>query len=559
MAGELTHIIPTHPSDPAYKARQTRQIIYVDPNGTQHNIIAVYWSPTNNVNDRKLIWQLSNDVPYDNTCTATITLSQDKTAWIVSIEKDGENVTSSLSQITTWIYDGKGERVNPQRVYTNTIDLSQKPRGDYRVDLAQITSKAGGYFPGTGVISVPEHIYIGNLVTGDKNVAIEYVPTNDITINTVEIFTSQTGTETGARFNIIHESGLYIATANGNTVDSNKEVYNLNGKYRIISNLNITLYKDKVYYFVFNDSNVTSYYPTFFENETGNYIENFTDTNAPSSPYQNVNNLVGFLPTGINPYSTGYILSETDLQTILSYNTNDLFLWNGSNLTDGSNNVIRDDHLGKKLTSSVVAVITSSDADIWNYTQNQYFIRHNYGNNVSERVWRKKETTNSNGTFTISAGSASYQHAQILLALGNDTTHKVLASAPDHVWTNYVNQLVNIKSGYIVDSTLSLTPLDSLPTGVDKHFYYISGSAWTTYHETAIYVYENGQFNYINAYGNNDMKNYLDFKTLDSTIEQISVSSLVQEDVAASCNSDVVNATKSTNRKYYLRINGKEV
>ena len=56
MAGEWNHIIPTHPSDTSYRARQTRQILYVDPNGIQHSIKAVYWSPTSNSNDVKLIW-----------------------------------------------------------------------------------------------------------------------------------------------------------------------------------------------------------------------------------------------------------------------------------------------------------------------------------------------------------------------------------------------------------------------------------------------------------------------------------------------------------------------
>ena len=56
MAGEWNHIIPTHPSDTTYRARQTRQILYVDPNGIQHSIKAVYWSPTSNSNDVKLIW-----------------------------------------------------------------------------------------------------------------------------------------------------------------------------------------------------------------------------------------------------------------------------------------------------------------------------------------------------------------------------------------------------------------------------------------------------------------------------------------------------------------------
>ncbi len=56
MAGELEHIRPT---DPAYGnlASRTRNINFVDANGVLRSITHVYWSPTNDPNDRKLIWQ----------------------------------------------------------------------------------------------------------------------------------------------------------------------------------------------------------------------------------------------------------------------------------------------------------------------------------------------------------------------------------------------------------------------------------------------------------------------------------------------------------------------
>lgn len=56
MAGELEHIRPT---DPSYgnPASRTRNINFVDANGVARSITHVYWSPTNNSNDVKLIWQ----------------------------------------------------------------------------------------------------------------------------------------------------------------------------------------------------------------------------------------------------------------------------------------------------------------------------------------------------------------------------------------------------------------------------------------------------------------------------------------------------------------------
>lgn len=65
MAGELEHIRPT---DPTYGnlASRTRNINFVDANGVLRSITHVYWSPTNDPNDRKLIWQRDHTPVADN-------------------------------------------------------------------------------------------------------------------------------------------------------------------------------------------------------------------------------------------------------------------------------------------------------------------------------------------------------------------------------------------------------------------------------------------------------------------------------------------------------------
>lgn len=568
MAGELTHIIPTHPSDPNYRASKTRGITWCDANGVAHTITAVYWSPTNNVNDRKLIWKLSNDVPYDNTCTATITLSQDKNAWIVTVTKDGEDVTSSLSQITTWIYDKDGARVNPQRVYTNIIDLSNKPRGEYRVDLAQITSKAGGYFPGTGSISVPDHIYIGNLLAGSQNVAIEYVPTEDITVNSIEIFTSQTDSSqsNSGRIKILHESGLYVGAFDGNGEDSTTERYHLTGRPRTVSNVGVTLYAGEKYYLVFHDGNTSLYYPSYFQNENGNYIANFVD-NAQASTiytYQNITTIKDYLP------ASGGDIQEADLQSILKLDTNELFLWNGNDLFVNQTAIIHDDHLGKKLTAKVTnPPITTSDADIWNYSDQQIFIRHSYGSDVTQRIWKKTKTTSNDGSFSTTTTNGTISSGEILLALKNGTSSysKILADTPLHhggdPWWDYVGSNISLKSGYKVGLT-DLTPLTVVPQNPeDKTFYYfaqsIAESTVSTWSD-CIVIYENNTWKALTPYqATASFKEYLNTQSLDSIIEQISLTTLVQEDQQVSCNSSIKNATLSTDKKFYLKINGKEV
>lgn len=515
-----------------------------------------------------LIWEKEGYVPYDNTCTATITLNQDKTAWIVTISKNGEDVTSSLSLINTWIYDGTGERVRPYTVYTNTIDLSQHPRGDYRVDLAQITSKAGGYFPSTGVISVPEHIYIGNLTAGDQCVAIEYIPTNDITVDSLEIFSHETTSYTTSRIKIIHESGIYVGAFNGNGQDSIETRYSLEGRARTLSNVGTTLYKDEKYYIIFQDKDSSKYNtgnivfkPSYFANEEGNYKANVYDNADATSlyPYSNVKNIKEFLP------SVGSSITETDLQSILKLDTNELFLWNGSNISIGQTVIIHDDHLGKKLTSKVTnPLITTSDADVWTYDQYQVFVRHNNGNDVADRIWRKTSNVKSTGSITTTKSDPTQELIEILISLGNDSNKKELSNdSSGFALNNYVGYLFQLKSNYVADSSLSFTPLTTLPSGVDYHFYYIDGSAFSTSHGTGIYVYENGDFRYITgSWGgsiSDFLNNYFTLTNISSIMEHVNFTDVVQENQQVSCNTEVRDATVSSGRKYYLRINGNEV
>lgn len=419
-------------------------------------------------------------------------------------------------------------------------------------------------------------IYFGNtlvwekfarqLVAGDINVAIELDLTNEtsnITVNSIEIFTSQTTSSTVGRIKIIHSSGLYVGAVDGNTTDSSTEKYGLTGVPRSVSNVGVTLYAGEKYYLVFNDGNTSLYYPAYFQNENGNYIANFADNAQANTlhPYQNVTAIKDYLPAG------GGAIQEVDLQSILKLDTNELFLWNGNNLAVNSTVIIHDDdRLGKKLTAKVTnPPITTSDSDIWSYDDQQIFVRHGYGS-VVDRIWKKTKETNYDGTFVITSGSGDVSCAQVLLALKNGTSSysKILTqtSADYDMWYNYIGSNISIKSGYKVGLT-DLTPLTTVPQNPDdKTFYYFASSIASTtvgiYHDCLV-LYENNSWHGIIPYGKDDFTPYLNIDTIDSVIEQISLTTLVQEDQQVSCNSSVKNATISTNRKYYLKINGKEV
>ena len=112
MAGELEHIRPSNPSNGWYVAARTRNINWVDANGISRSISHVYWSPTNNVNDRKLIWQrdhspvaekytnLNNSYPvlFEWTCPAGTTSITSLTVYV-----DNAHSGSLNKACTIWI------------------------------------------------------------------------------------------------------------------------------------------------------------------------------------------------------------------------------------------------------------------------------------------------------------------------------------------------------------------------------------------------------------------------------------------------------------------------
>lgn len=145
-----------------------------------------------------------------------------------------------------------------------------------------------------------KEIYFGNtlvwqkgstkvLVAGDKNIAIEYiVGANDITVNSISIFTTSSPSGTTALLKIIHESGLYIGYASGQDVGTADTKYGLNG-WLITLQLNnqVTLYAGHKYYFVVQGTTNEAFKPAYFQGDysdtkklTGKYKDGYTNTQA---------------------------------------------------------------------------------------------------------------------------------------------------------------------------------------------------------------------------------------------------------------------------------------
>lgn len=163
------------------------------------------------------------------------------------------------------------------------------------------------------------------LVAGDKLVAIQYKPTSDIYVQTIEIFTtSSQGNNDKARVKILHESGLYIAAFNADNGPDSATEYQLIGYKRYVNNQNVLLKGGKTYYIVYQHDDESpgenTFWPAYFDGENGVYKE-----------YNNSRDSVS--TTDITNFGD-YIGEINTVGQITGASTNQFFVWSGYDLTN---------------------------------------------------------------------------------------------------------------------------------------------------------------------------------------------------------------------------------
>lgn len=452
----------------------------------------------------------------------------------------------------------------PNNPNFDTVDIKFVPKGGNSSSIRQVSAvyHIPHGFNGTLTLAdLPQHLVwsAASLTAGSKNVAIEFVPSTDIQVTSVSIFTANNyNNANGARVKIFHESGIYVGAVDGDVISAQSTRHGLSG-YEHTASFSLTLYAGKKYYIVYQGATNEAFYPAYYDSHfTGKYKEYANTTGASSiTPYPNINSIYAFMPSD----EIQRDLTEAMLKTIMDAPLNATVFWLGNNVSPNGTDVFKYGYLTAKQMSTPNTQVTTADSDIWGYAADTYFIWHNKQNTqVIERAYRKTATTSYDGAFAISAGSGPEQHAQLLLALGDDSVSKVLTSAPDYIYSGVVSHLLKLKPGYAADASLSTTPLSTLPASpTEKHFYYISGSAWTDYHETAIYLYENGAYNKINSYMADGMMNYLYDTEISTVTTQIPLTSLCQLGQQISNDENLRNASVVSGSKYYLKINGNEV
>ena len=189
-----------------------------------------------------LVWEKEGGyVPYDSTCSIIITGDDTTQKFTVQIMKNGEDVTSSLDHFNglayivndvlpsyclfehiipydTVIASGKEfsitELINACKAVEGITDSRyDDTKGEYHIDASQITSKAGGSFPDSGVISCQNNIVVPYTLTEDTSthdiwmVVSQNTSDTPIEIKTIQVATTYTGGGASSIF-VIHESGV---------------------------------------------------------------------------------------------------------------------------------------------------------------------------------------------------------------------------------------------------------------------------------------------------------------------------------------------------------------
>lgn len=208
----------------------------------------------------------------------------------------------------------------------NVDDIAFLPAGGGANDLLYI-DKVYALPVGASVSSVSDleqylvwEKIVKSLVAGTQNVAIEYIPSQDISVTDIGIFTDENSTGRQPHIKIFHSSGLCVAAADGDVQTTNQELYELTGSNHDAVIQATTLKAGQTYYIVYSPGYGVgnAFYPAYFQNTTGNYKVYENETTAAQT-------------TVIDMSSFGNNLGDcSDIAEFIDASENDYMVWSGN-------------------------------------------------------------------------------------------------------------------------------------------------------------------------------------------------------------------------------------
>ena len=423
-----------------------------------------------------------------------------------------------------------------------------------------------------GNISVAK-IYFGNtliweklvkqLVAGNQNVAIEYIPSQDISVTDIGIFTNENSTGRSPRIKIFHDCGLCVAFANGDIQTTNQEVYNLSGSNHDAVIQATTLKAGQKYYIVYSPGygSGNTFYPAYFQNTNGNYkvYENEEENIQVFDISENAQYL--------KPSKYKGILSDS--MGIFAFSTDDWFVWMGSTQTGmAQGQVYRRTNVGEGwIFTGIIGdpnnthTITADDLQaIISKPPNADFIWYvdQVPNMTRGEIWGKPSNWVTPTLVDILNGKDNMQKTARILMNLTSSNSKVMIS-DGSLFTYNVGDTFSLKSGY-TSKVVSDEPLTTLPSNTNVgDIYYLSGSIGQQVgYNDGIFVWNGSSYEIVVQWEAPNFSNYFNVENISSLLEYIGKNSDL---LVALDNADYtfLNATVNTDKKFYLKLNGNEV
>jgi len=494
----------------------------------------------------------------------------------------------------------------------NVDDIAFLPAGGGANDLLYI-DKVYALPVGASVSSVSDleqYLVWGkivkSLVAGTQNVAIEYIPSQDISVTDIGIFTDENSTGRQPRIKIFHSSGLCVAAADGDVQTTNQELYELTGSNHDAVIQATTLKAGQIYYIVYSPGYGVgnAFYPAYFQNTTGNYkvYENETtatqttviDMSSFGNNLGDCSDIAEFIDASENDYMvwsgnvSGYTsnllyvrsavaldgtyigpvgsdgLDATEVLSIGQLDENDIFTWNTWNsggLVQNTNYQRNSSYSQTKFKKAVNTLPDGYDVGAGNiFTYDTSFYVMNFD---IDKITTLTETSEIRKTVEC-----------LLLCDDTTTVHQVV---PSLWWT--ANRVLRRKvEGQL--SKISTTPLTGAYTtetlgAVDGDILFVGDNF--TYNDVRVVNYES-IVKYDSA--NNSFTVLADGSTgtgvWENIFEEISSGLYVQHSVLDVLKSETIDfttlfkasytpdytfahATVNTDKKFYLKLNGNEV
>lgn len=419
------------------------------------------------------------------------------------------------------------------------------------------------------------------LLAGADTVCIEFIPSADITLSSLAIFSADNETSTTVNAGIIHESGLVVFLSNTDNIDLNITKYELTGERRYIQSIsNVVLKKDFKYYIHYRNGNNT-FKPAYFENETGNYI-NWNHGHLQSKSVANLNTARSYLgevsdaavwlaaqendlmicANGLDSLNntdayirnglvngaavigqSGQTLPAVEKDKILSLNTGDGFMYIGNNYSESSVDILQNQHIYTKNSqldnSKYKGIKTTAKGILDDLDLNDYCIYS--GTSVAggliqdNRIYQKTADIDVKEEYQC-AGSNMTDALSILdLSYNASGDNKSVATNGYLYWSDITGNVYTLKSGYVPKLNKQSGSFvgyasTEITSGSAGDLFYITTAGYVPL--ISAYIYETGLFYYdgngLTLYFTDSSKN-----NFDSLFTIVSMDNAVQEIVLA--------------------------